>query len=117
MTDALHQRFHDAARLHEHAQVLHALADAPRPAASLIAGTEPPAGGRLGLLAGSFNPPTLAHVTLAEAGWLPGRLDRVYSVLSTRTVDKEIVSGAAWKIGCCYSNCWPRPIHASGRCW
>jgi nicotinic acid mononucleotide adenylyltransferase len=89
------ERFFDAARLREHARALRALAEAPEPNARLVSGTAPPAGGRLGLLAGSFNPPTLAHVTLAEVGLASGRLDRVAWVLSTRTVDKEVVSGAA----------------------
>lgn len=96
VTDAATQeRFHDAARLTEHTRSLRALAEAPEPGARLVVGSAPPAGGRLGLLAGSFNPPTLAHVTLASAGLTSGQLDRAYSILSTRTVDKEIVSGAA----------------------
>jgi nicotinic acid mononucleotide adenylyltransferase len=89
------ERFFDAVRLHEHARVLRRLSAAAEPASLLVAGTAPPPGGRLGLLAGSFNPPTVAHTTLAEAGLAGGNLDRVYSVLSTRTVDKEVVSGAA----------------------
>ena len=92
---ALDARIYDAARLREHARALQAVATAPEPGARLVAGSAPPAGGRLGLLAGSFNPPTVAHTTLAEAGLTGGQLDRVYCVLSTRTVDKEVVSGAA----------------------
>jgi nicotinic acid mononucleotide adenylyltransferase len=56
---------------------------APRPAA---------ARGRIGLLPGSFNPPTEAHVALAAAGRAAGLAAVVY-LLSKRTVDKERVTG------------------------
>ncbi len=46
----------------------------------------------LGLLPGSFNPPTLAHVGLARSGRAAG-LDAVAYVLAARTVDKEVVTG------------------------
>jgi nicotinic acid mononucleotide adenylyltransferase len=48
--------------------------------------------GRVGLLPGSFNPPTNAHVALAAAGRAAG-LTCVYYVLAQRTVDKERVTG------------------------
>jgi nicotinamide-nucleotide adenylyltransferase len=48
--------------------------------------------GRVGLLPGSFNPPTNAHVALAAAGRAAG-LACVYFVLAQRTVDKEQVTG------------------------
>jgi nicotinamide-nucleotide adenylyltransferase len=48
--------------------------------------------GRVGLLPGSFNPPTNAHVALAKAGRAAG-LACVYFVLAQRTVDKEQVTG------------------------
>jgi len=48
--------------------------------------------GRLGILPGSFNPPTEAHVALARAGREAG-LSSVIYVLSKRTVDKERVTG------------------------
>ncbi len=91
----MNERFFDAVRLREHARALRGLAEASAPGSMLVAGTPPPAGGRLGLLAGSFNPPTVAHTMLAEAGLTGGKLDRVYSVLSIHTVDKEVVSGTA----------------------
>ena len=59
-----------------------------------VAGSAPARGARLGLLAGSFNPPTVAHQMLAQAGLAHGGLDRVWYILSTRTVDKEVVTGA-----------------------
>lgn len=52
----------------------------------------PAAARRLGLLPGSFNPPTSAHLALARAGRAAG-LDAVAYLLSKRTVDKERVTG------------------------
>jgi nicotinamide-nucleotide adenylyltransferase len=88
------ERFEDYGRLAEHGRALARLAGAQEPAAQLIAGARPVPGARLGLLAGSFNPPTVAHQRLAEAGLASGALDHVWYALSTRTVDKEIISGA-----------------------
>jgi nicotinamide-nucleotide adenylyltransferase len=59
-----------------------------------VAGGGPMPGARLGLLAGSFNPPTIAHQQLALAGIMAGGLDHAWYALSTRTVDKEVVTGA-----------------------
>jgi nicotinic acid mononucleotide adenylyltransferase len=50
---------------------------------------------RLALLPGSFNPPTRAHEALAEAAWRSGRVDAVYYLLATRTVNKERIEGAS----------------------
>ena len=90
----MRERFHDLARLAEHGRALMQLASETAPAARQLAGSAPTPGARLGLLAGSFNPPTVAHQTLAEAGLTAGVLDHVWFSLSTRTVDKEVVSGA-----------------------
>ncbi|MDP8924504.1 MAG: hypothetical protein M3O34_16740, partial [Chloroflexota bacterium] len=45
------------------------------------------------LLPGSFNPPTVAHLALARAGLERGADAALFS-LATRTVDKEVVTGA-----------------------
>lgn len=87
-------RFYDAGRLVAHGRALHELATAPAATTRQHAGTPLMPGARLGLLAGSFNPPTLAHQTLAAAGLDAGGLGTVWYALSTRTVDKEVVSGA-----------------------
>jgi len=87
-------RFYDAERLAAHGRVLHELATHPEAATRQHAGPTPQPCARLGLLAGSFNPPTAAHQTLALAGLEAGGLDTVWYALSTRTVDKEVVSGA-----------------------
>ncbi|MGE3912148.1 MAG: hypothetical protein AB7K36_22500 [Chloroflexota bacterium] len=90
----MRERFHNLARLAEHGRTLRQLVASPEPAARQLVGARPASGARLGLLAGSFNPPTVAHQILAEAGLAAGGLDHVWYTLSTRTVDKEMVSGA-----------------------
>lgn len=46
----------------------------------------------IGILAGSFNPLTNAHIALAQAALTDGGLDALYFALSRQTVDKEGVS-------------------------
>jgi nicotinic acid mononucleotide adenylyltransferase len=92
---ATDEHFYDAARLREHIRALQDAVANPDPYGHVVNGPALPVGGRLGLLAGSFNPPTVAHTTLAKAGLANGQLDRVYYVLSTHTVGKEVVTGAA----------------------
>jgi nicotinamide-nucleotide adenylyltransferase len=87
-------RFYDLDRLVQHGRALQEIAARPEPTARQLAGAPPSAGARLGLLAGSFNPPTVAHETLAQSGLTAGGLDHVWYALSTRTVDKEVVTGA-----------------------
>ena len=65
----------------------------PPAVCALPAGWTAPA--RLGVLAGSFNPLTLAHTALARQALAHGGLDAVAFALSVRTVDKEQVTGAA----------------------
>lgn len=62
--------------------------------ARLIAGSCP-AGAALAVLAGSFNPPTRAHVGVAEAALAAGRFDRVLFTIAVRTIDKEHAAGAS----------------------
>jgi nicotinamide-nucleotide adenylyltransferase len=66
--------------------------DGPVAALLLMPPSEAGRDGRTGLLPGSFNPPTEAHLALAEAGRDSG-LDAIVYVLSKRTVDKERVTG------------------------
>lgn len=88
------ERFYDLDRLMEHGRALQDLGAQPDGATRQVAGDAPALGARLGLLAGSFNPPTIAHQTLALAGLTAGGLDLAWYTLSTRTVDKEIITGA-----------------------
>ncbi len=48
----------------------------------------------VGVLAGSFNPPTMAHVALAASAMKHGKLDAVVWAISRVTVDKERVTHA-----------------------
>ena len=50
---------------------------------------------RVGVLAGSFNPPTLAHVALADSALTYGALDLIVWSISRVTVDKEAVTRAS----------------------
>jgi nicotinamide-nucleotide adenylyltransferase len=88
------ERFHDLDRLVQHGRALRELSVHADGATRHVAGDSPAPGARLGLLAGSFNPPTIAHQTLARAGLTAGGLDHAWYTLSTRTVDKEVVTGA-----------------------
>jgi hypothetical protein len=57
-----------------------------------VAGATPTAGGaRRGVYPGSFNPPTVAHLAIAEAARRQFALDRVDLVLSRRALGKEDV--------------------------
>ena len=49
--------------------------------------------GRVGILPGSFNPPTNAHIELGRAAQRHFRLDRVVFSLSSVIVDKERMDG------------------------
>jgi nicotinic acid mononucleotide adenylyltransferase len=89
------ERFHDLNRLVEHGQALQRLDAVGDGELRQLAGNLPEHGMRLGLLAGSFNPPTIAHQSLALAGLTAGRLDKVWYTLSIHTVGKEMVTGAA----------------------
>ena len=58
-----------------------------------MAGPERIGGGRVGILPGSFNPPTIAHVELAVEARRRFDLDRVVFSLSSVVVDKERLEG------------------------
>jgi nicotinic acid mononucleotide adenylyltransferase len=65
------------------------------PQVALIAGGERLANARhIGVLAGSFNPPTLAHLALAASATQTARLDALLWTISQVTVDKEQVTRA-----------------------
>jgi nicotinamide-nucleotide adenylyltransferase len=89
------ERFHDLDRLIEHSQTVRRLGVVGEGELRQLVGAPPTPGTRLGLLAGSFNPPTIAHQVLALAGLSAGGLDRVWYTLSIHTVGKEVVTGAA----------------------
>ena len=86
---------YDLPRLLGYREALRLVGLAPEPLARLVHEPTAGIGGRLGLLPGSFNPPTAAHTGLAAAGLAVGSVDRVLFTLSTHTVDKEVITGAA----------------------
>ncbi|MCL4544907.1 MAG: hypothetical protein M1118_09985 [Chloroflexi bacterium] len=65
------------------------------PEAVLLAGASAP-GLRLAVLAGSFNPPTAAHLHLADLALTSGSYDAVCFSLAKLTVDKEQITGAPY---------------------
>lgn len=69
-------------------------ADGPTAVRWVVALDPQAATGRVGLLPGSFNPPTSAHTALAASGRDAG-LDAVVYLLAKRTVDKERLTGLA----------------------
>jgi nicotinamide-nucleotide adenylyltransferase len=89
------KRFYDLDRLIQHGRALQRLDAVGDGELRQLAGALPQRGARLGLLAGSFNPPTIAHQMLALAGLTAGGLDQVWYTLSIHTVGKEVVTGAA----------------------
>jgi nicotinate (nicotinamide) nucleotide adenylyltransferase len=69
------------------------------PAAQLLAGDCPPRA-RLAVMSGSFNPPTRAHLGLAQAALATGQFDRLLFALAVRTINKEQIVGATLEERC-----------------
>ncbi|HEX5416036.1 MAG TPA: hypothetical protein VFZ25_10250 [Chloroflexota bacterium] len=65
------------------------------PGARLIAGPDLARVRSVGILPGSFNPPTDAHLALAEAALASGCLEVLNYLIATRTVNKEKIEGAS----------------------
>lgn len=64
------------------------------PATAVLTGSRiPPGARRVGVLPGSFNPPTDAHWRLALAALESNKVDAAAFLLSVRTVNKEVVTG------------------------
>jgi nicotinic acid mononucleotide adenylyltransferase len=84
--------FYDLKRLFKFRELLSGLDPDKPPQASLI-GPLPPPQARIGILAGSFNPPTIGHLGLASTAKESFNLDRVVFTLSRVTVDKEQAEG------------------------
>ena len=85
---------YDLLRLLSLRRTLRSLKVHASPQACLIGPLPIPAPDTLGVLCGSFNPPTLAHLGLANAAAAAG-LDQVVYVVAKVTVDKETVTGLA----------------------
>ncbi len=86
----------DARLAAQYARTLQRLAGAPQPEGLILWESELfRRSRRVGLLAGSFNPLTRAHVALAQAARGAGRLDAMLWALSVVIVDKERVERAS----------------------
>jgi nicotinamide-nucleotide adenylyltransferase len=75
-------------------KLIFAIAGQSQPAFALAHPLALPTPRRLGVLTGSFNPLTRAHVALAQAGRRAG-LDIVLLAITVQTIDKERVAGLA----------------------
>ncbi len=94
-TDAMAiERFYDLALLRPIAQAIAALRPQGSPYWLRVTPQAAPTPRRLALLAGSFNPPTMAHLALAAAAAATGLADEVTLTISKVTVDKEAVTRA-----------------------
>ena len=85
--------FYDLSRLFALRDRLQSLDSAASPAARLLSAPLHPPPQRLGVLCGSFNPLTLAHVTLAQHACRTFHLDQLLYTVAKITVDKEQVTG------------------------
>ncbi|HEV7215203.1 MAG TPA: nicotinate-nicotinamide nucleotide adenylyltransferase [Chloroflexota bacterium] len=69
------------------------------PQVRLLAGDCPPRA-RLAVMSGSFNPPTQAHLGLAQAALATGQFDRLLLAMAVRTINKEQIVGATLEERC-----------------
>ena len=95
MQETIRDRLYDLPGLLALRRTLRRVGRAAQPRAEQISGPNPSGVRRLGLLPGSFNPLTLAHTALAEAGLADAAVDVLLFTPSTSTVDKEDTTGAA----------------------
>ena len=87
--------FFDLAHLCPLGEAVEALAPTAPPAPQVIAGPDLALVRRVGVLSGSFNPVTNAHLALADAALATGRIDVLEYLLATRTVNKEQIEGTS----------------------
>lgn len=90
------EKLNDARLAAQFARTCDALAATSRPGGRILGDTGSiDRARRVGLLAGSFNPLTRAHVALGDAAKTAGRLDAFVWALTVVTVDKERVERAS----------------------
>ncbi len=81
--------FYDLKQLFYFREILEALDPKKHPHAVLIGDSGSVGSGRIGILPGSFNPPTLAHIELGRRAKESFKLDEIFFTISRVTVDKE----------------------------
>ncbi len=84
---------YDLRRLFHFREILEGLDSDDAPQAVVLDGASHLGSGPVGILSGSFNPPTLAHMELARRARESFQLGRVYFTISRVTIDKEQVEG------------------------
>ncbi|NIO08260.1 MAG: hypothetical protein GTO40_09745 [Deltaproteobacteria bacterium] len=85
--------FYNLSRLFKFRDVLEGLDPAAAPRAILVEPSQDFRPSRVGIVAGAFNPPTLAHVELARFAKQRFQLDHVCFSLSRITIEKEQADG------------------------
>ena len=85
--------FYDLERLFHFREILEGLNPADPPEAVLIDIGQEFGPARIGILSGSFNPPTLAHIELARRAKQTFKIDHILFTISRVTIDKERVEG------------------------
>jgi hypothetical protein len=85
--------FYDLTHLFRFREILDGLDPGSSPKAVIIDPSRNLWSGRVGILCGAFNPPTLAHIELARRAKEGFKLDHVLFTMSRITIDKEKVEG------------------------
>jgi len=85
--------FYDLERLFRFREILERLDPDDPPGAVLIDSNRDFGSMRVGILSGSFNPPTLAHIELARQAKQTFKIDHILFTISRVTIDKERVEG------------------------
>jgi nicotinate (nicotinamide) nucleotide adenylyltransferase len=85
--------FYNLTRLFYFREILDGLDPDSSPRAVIIHPSQHLGSGRVGILCGAFNPPTLAHVELARRAKEGFKLDHILFTMGRITVDKEKVEG------------------------
>jgi len=85
--------FYDLTRLFHFREILEGLEPDSSPRAIVLDRFQSLPPGRVGILSGAFNPPTLAHIELARCAKDRFQLDHILFTLSRITIDKEKIEG------------------------
>jgi nicotinic acid mononucleotide adenylyltransferase len=85
--------FYDLERLFRFREILERLNPDDPPRAELIDSNRGFESTRIGILSGSFNPPTLAHIELARRAKQNFKIDHILYTVSRVIIDKERVEG------------------------